>query len=422
MSRKSFGLIVLILMTAAMSITAPAALSKEPASVPTTTVNIKISVPDLKILLTPLTQSELAVEVDAWQRLVKDKVTEISRLQIQSKTVEGEEKQKILDQLTRLREERTALIDRFNAVLRELNAKGGDVATYEKYVKAVSGIDISSDDALSSWSAVRGWLTSKEGGIRWIFNIVKFILILLAFMIIANIVGAMARKSLTRASLSALLKDFIVNTTQKVVFILGLIIALSMLEVNIGPLLAGLGVIGFVVGFALQNTLSNFAAGFMILLYRPYDIGNFVTAGGVTGTVDSMNLVSTTIKTPDNQSLIVPNGQIWGDVITNVTGNATRRVDLVFGIGYDDDIAKAQKVLEDIVDGHNLVLKNPAYVIKVHELADSSVNFICRPWVRTGDYWTVYWDITRAVKERFDAEGIGIPYPQRDVHVYQMTE
>ena len=183
MSRKSFGLIVLILMTAAMSITAPAALSKEPASVPTTTVNIKISVPDLKILLTPLTQSELAVEVDAWQRLVKDKVTEISRLQIQSKTVEGEEKQKILDQLTRLREERTALIDRFNAVLRELNAKGGDVATYEKYVKAVSGIDISSDDALSSWSAVRGWLISKEGGIRWIFNIVKFILILLAFMI-----------------------------------------------------------------------------------------------------------------------------------------------------------------------------------------------------------------------------------------------
>ena len=147
-----------------------------------------------------------------------------------------------------------------------------------------------------------------------------------------------------------------------------------------------------------------------------------MTAGGVTGTVDSMNLVSTTIKTPDNQSLIVPNGQIWGDVITNVTGNATRRVDLVFGIGYDDDIAKAQKVLEDIVDGHNLVLKNPAYVIKVHELADSSVNFICRPWVRTGDYWTVYWDITRAVKERFDAEGIGIPYPQRDVHVYQMTE
>jgi len=422
MSRKFFCLIALILMTAVMSMVVPAAFSEEPAPVPTTNVNFKISVPDLKLLLTPLTQSELTLEADAWQKLVKDKVTEISRLQIQSKTVNGEEKQKILDQLTRLREERTALIDRFNAVLRELNAKGGDVATHEKYVKAVSGIDISSDDALSSWSAIQGWLTSKEGGIRWMFNIFKFILILIAFMIIANIVGTMTRKSLTRASLSALLKDFIVNTTQKVVFLLGLIIALSMLEVNIGPLLAGLGVIGFVVGFALQNTLSNFAAGFMILLYRPYDIGNFVTAGGVTGTVDSMNLVSTTIKTPDNQSLIVPNGQIWGDVITNVTGNTTRRVDLVFGIGYDDDIAKAQRVLEEIVDSHKLVLKNPAYVIKVHELADSSVNFICRPWVKTGDYWTVYWDITRAVKERFDAEGIGIPYPQRDVHIYQMTE
>jgi small conductance mechanosensitive channel len=206
-----------------------------------------------------------------------------------------------------------------------------------------------------------------------------------------------------------------------VVFLLGLIIALSMLEVNIGPLLAGLGVIGFVVGFALQNTLSNFAAGFMILLYRPYDIGDYVTAGGVSGTVDSMNLVSTTIKTPDNQSEIVPNGQIWGGTITNVTGNETRRIDFVFGIGYDDDIAKAQKVLEEIVASNQKVLQNPVPVIQVHELADSSVNFVCRPWVNTGDYWTVYWEITRAVKERFDAEGIGIPYPQQDVHVYQMN-
>ena len=231
----------------------------------------------------------------------------------------------------------------------------------------------------------------------------------------------MTRKALSRANLSALLKDFIVNTTQKVVFILGLIIALSMLEINVGPLLAGLGVVGFVVGFALQDTLSNFAAGFMILLYRPYDIGDAVSVAGVTGTVDSMNLVSTTIKTPDNQSEIVPNGKIWGGPITNITGNATRRVDLVFGIGYDDDMEKAQKVLEEIVAKNPLVLRNPTPTIKVHELADSSVNFVCRPWVNSGDYWTVYWEITRAVKERFDAEGIGIPYPQMDVHVHQPT-
>ena len=418
MLKKSFSFVILSLLLSCVAV--PGVFSEEPAEIPLTTGNATISVPDLKLLATPLTQSELVVEVNAWQRLLKEKVTEISKLQIQSKTAEGDEKQAMLTKLTTLREERTELIDRLNAILGELNAKGGDVAIYEKYVNAVSGIEISSDDALSSWTAIQGWLMSKEGGFRWAFNIVKFLVILIVFKILANVSAKMAQKSLSKAKLSALLKDFIVNTTQKVVFLLGLIIALSMLEVNVGPLLAGLGVIGFVVGFALQNTLSNFAAGFMILLYRPYDIGDMVTAGGVTGTVNSMNLVSTTIKTPDNQNEIVPNGQIWGGNITNITGCETRRIDLLFGIGYDDDLAKTQKVLEEIVEGNELVLKNPAPVIKVHELADSSVNFICRPWVNTKDYWTVYWEITRAVKERFDEEGIGIPYPQRDVHVYHM--
>ena len=420
MLKKWFSFMALLLMT--MCVAAPGVLSEEPTPVPVTTGNAQIPVPDLKLLVTPLTQEELVVEADAWQGVLKEKVMEISKIQIQSKNTEGDEKQSLLDKLTKLREERTGIIDRMNAVLAELVAKGGDAATYEKYAKAVSGIEISSDDALSSWTAIQGWLLSKEGGIRWAFNIIKFLIILVVFKIVASVSGKMTRKGLSRSNLSTLLKDFTVYATQKVVFILGLIIALSTLEVNIGPLLAGLGVIGFVVGFALQNTLSNFAAGFMILLYRPYDIGDMVTAGGVTGTVNSMNLVSTTIKTPDNQSEIVPNGQIWGGAITNITGNDTRRVDLVFGIGYDDDIAKAQKVLEEIVESNELVLKNPAPVIKVHELADSSVNFVCRPWVNTGDYWTVYWDITRAVKERFDAEGIGIPYPQQDVHLYQMNK
>jgi len=191
--------------------------------------------------------------------------------------------------------------------------------------------------------------------------------------------------------------------------------------VNIGPLLAGIGVVGFVVGFALQDTLSNFAAGFMILLYRPYDVGDFVTAGGVTGTVQSMSLVSTTFKTGDNQRIIVPNGSIWGGTIQNVTANDTRRVDMVFGIGYNDDVDQAQKVLEEIVNGHELILKDPEAVIRVHELADSSVNFVVRPWTNTSDYWAVYWDVTLQVKKRFDAAGISIPYPQQDVHMHQLV-
>jgi small conductance mechanosensitive channel len=173
-----------------------------------------------------------------------------------------------------------------------------------------------------------------------------------------------------------------------------------------------------VIAFALQNTLSNFASGLMIMFYKPFDIGNFVETPAVSGTVKSMTLVTTNMLTPDNKLLVVPNNELWGKVITNVTGSSERRVDLVFGIGYSDDLDLAERVLGEVVAGHPLVLSEPEPVIRVAELADSSVNLICRPWVKTADYWPVYWDLTRAVKERFDAQGISIPFPQRDVHLH----
>jgi small conductance mechanosensitive channel len=157
----------------------------------------------------------------------------------------------------------------------------------------------------------------------------------------------------------------------------------------------------------------------MILAYKPFDIGDVISTAGVSGTVDSMTLVSTHIKTFDNQQVIVPNNSIWGNVITNVTGLPTRRIDMVFGIGYSDDASKASEILLNILREHPKVLDDPAPVARVHELADSSVNLICRPWVKTADYWEVYWDVTRTAKERFDADGISIPFPQRDVHLYQ---
>ena len=140
------------------------------------------------------------------------------------------------------------------------------------------------------------------------------------------------------------------------------------------------------------------------------------------GTVSHQSLVSTTVCTVDNQTVIIPNGKLWGDVITNITAQKTRRVDFVFGIGYSDDIEKAERILAEIVTGHELVLKTPEPTIKLHNLGESSVDFVVRPWVLTEDYWTVHWDITREVKRRFDAEGISIPFPQRDVHVYQEGE
>ena len=323
-----------------------------------------------------------------------------------------------------LREERTATIDQLKVILNSLLSKGGEIEIYDKYINAVSGLTLDKDDSFAALKIVKGWLVSKEGGIRWGTNIIKFLLVLILFRFLAQIAAGILRKVLENSSLdiSDLLKDFSVIITRKIVFILGLIIAISMLEINIGPLLTGVGVAGFVIGFALQDTLSNFAAGFMILLYRPYDIGDFITASNILGSVDSMNLVSTTIKTPDNKMVIVPNSKIWGDVITNATGSKTRRVDMLFGISYQDDTTKAQSILENIVKRHQLTLDDPPPVIKLHELADSSVNFVCRPWTKTEDYWTVYWDVTREVKERFDAEGISIPFPQRDVHLYESSD
>ena len=206
-------------------------------------------------------------------------------------------------------------------------------------------------------------------------------------------------------------------TARRLVLFIGFFVGLSALEVNIGPVLAIIGAAGFVI--ALQNSLSNFASGILMLIYRPFDIGEVINVAGVLGKVESMNLLSTQLRTPDNQLIIVPNNSVWGDVITNVTGITQRRVDLVFGIGYSDDIDKAQKILEEIVAQHELVLEDPEPVVRLHELADSSVNFICRPWVKPENYWNVYWDITREVKRRFDAEGVSIPFPQRDVHIYQ---
>ena len=383
----------------------------------------KIAVEVLTLKLEPLTKDELAVEADGWLGLLKSKVAEISDAEIAAKVEEDAEvKAKLLEVIPPLRDERTAIMDRFNAVLAALKEKGGETDEYEKYATAVSGINVDVKDVNAAWAAVTGWIKSPEGGVRWGINIALALVILIAFKIAAVILGHAVRKALSfTKNVSDLLRHFLENIVRKVTMVVGVVVALGVLELPIGPFVAAIGAIGFVVAFALQGTLSNFAAGVMILMYRPYDIGDFVEVAGVTGTVDSMSLVSTSIKTPDNQTVIVPNGSIWGGIIKNVTGNDTRRVDMTFGIGYGDDIAKAQDVIMGVLNDHPLVLKDPEPVVKLHELADSSVNFVCRPWSKTSDYWNVYWDVTRAVKERFDAEGISIPYPQQDVHMHQVT-
>jgi small conductance mechanosensitive channel len=328
----------------------------------------------------------------------------------------------LIQHVTDLMAERTALIDRFNVVLAELEAKGGETQEFDTYIKAVSGIKVDVTDASATWTTITGWLMSPEGGFRWAVNIIQFVVIVVVFYLLSIVAGKATLKALSKSrSFSSLLREFLVLSARRLVLVIGFFVGLSALEVNIGPVLAIIGAAGFVIAFALQNSLSNFASGILMLIYRPFDIGEVINVAGVLGKVETMNLLSTQLRTPDNQLIIVPNNSVWGDVITNVTGITERRIDLVFGIGYSDDIDKAQKVLEDIVNEHELVLKEPEAVVKLHELADSSVNFVCRPWVKPENYWNVYWDITREVKRRFDAEGVSIPFPQRDVHIYQET-
>ena len=268
---------------------------------------------------------------------------------------------------------------------------------------------------------VRAYVTDR--GPKLLLRGLVIVTILLVFWGLARIVRRITHRVLerTKVSGSKLLEDMVVTLAGRLFLLVGLIIALSQMGIDLGPILAGLGIAGFIVGFALQDTLANFASGAMILAYRPFDVGDFVEAAGITGRVKDMNLVSTRILTVDHQTLIVPNSKIWGDVIRNVTAQPQRRVDMVFGISYKDEIPKAERVLGEIVEAHGKVLHDPAPVIKVHTLNNSSVDFVVRPWARTEDYWDVYWDITREVKMRFDQEGISIPFPQRDVHLIPQT-
>jgi small conductance mechanosensitive channel len=271
----------------------------------------------------------------------------------------------------------------------------------------------------NSWGALKDAI--KDNAPDLFFRFLMFIAVLLVFKTLSRITKRIVRAATNRSKLdmSELLKNILISTSGGVVMALGVLMALSSVGISLAPMLAGLGVVGFIVGFALQDSLGNFASGAMILLYRPFDVDDLVEVTGAFGKVKKMNLVSTTIATLDNQTLVVPNSKIWGDVIKNVTAQKERRVDLEFGIGYDDDIELAERVLNEIVSAQDKILADPEPTIKLHTLGDSSVNFIVRPWVKTEDYWDVYWDLTREVKMCFDREGISIPFPQRDVHLYE---
>ena len=331
--------------------------------------------------------------------------------------------------VTPLTERRDLALANARGLRDALKAKSADTTDLGHRILEVSGDAAKDGDAKAILGLAAKWTAQAkafvvEEGPTYGLRALLFLVIVFVFRVISKIVGGIVNKALSssRLKISELLRKFFVGMAQKIVFFVGFLIALGQVGVDTGPLLAGVGVVGFVVGFALQDTLGNFAAGIMILLYRPFDVGDVITAGGETGKVEDLTLVSTTLLTPDNQKLIMPNSSIWGGTIRNITAQKTRRIDFTIGVGYGDDLDKAQRVLMEVVTAHELVLKDPAPQVEVINLGESSVDFIVRPWANTGDYWKVYFDLIKAFKQRLDAEGISIPFPQRDLHVISVPE
>ncbi len=274
---------------------------------------------------------------------------------------------------------------------------------------------------VEKWTAsTRRWMV--EQGPKLVMKTIVFLLILLVTFFVQKGVRRLVSRSLKPTALSVLAKDFVRTSAARGVWLIGIMFALAQFDVDMGAFLAGLGIAGFIIGFALQDTLSNFASGMMILIYRPYDVGDLIDVAGAFGKVTHMSMVSTNITTLDNQRLVVPNNKVWQDVIRNVTAARQRRVDLMFGIGYDDDFVKAEKVIEQVIADCDMIMTgeaNPDFAptVKLHNLGDSSVDIVVRAWTTTDNYWDVYWILMREVKRRFDEEGITIPYPQRDLHL-----
>lgn len=251
---------------------------------------------------------------------------------------------------------------------------------------------------------------------QWLTSIVLAVAIIVIGRMFVKWLVKLIRKLMVRADLDPILINFASSIANAVMLLFVFIAALDQLGVNTTSLIALLGAVGLAVGLALQGSLQNFAAGVMMIVFRPFKLGDFIEAGGVTGVVEEISIFNTIMKTGDNREVIVPNGQIYSGAITNYSARDTRRIDMVFGIGYDDDMLVAKQIMEDILKAHELVLDDPAPAVAVSELADSSVNFNVRPWVKSEDYWGVRSDLIEKIKIAFDSNGISIPYPQMDVH------
>ena len=253
----------------------------------------------------------------------------------------------------------------------------------------------------------------------WGLKVVAAVLIVIIGRFVAIALKKLIANLMRRSKVDETLVSFASSLSYVGLMAFVIIAALGKLGIHTASFVAVLGAAGLAVGLALQGSLANFAAGVLMIIFKPFKVDDYIEAAGATGTVEEIEIFTTKLKTPDNKLIIVPNAKLTGDNIINYTAKDVRRVDLTAGVSYTDDLQKVRQVLVDIVSGDERVLKDPKPMIVVSELADSSVNFAVRPWVKTADYWDVYFEMTETIKKRFDAEGISIPFPQQDVHLFQ---
>ncbi len=281
--------------------------------------------------------------------------------------------------------------------------------------------DIATDAAPFDWAQLPELLQEKgmDLGVTFGIKIMTALAIFFIGKFAIRLVVSGISKIMRKQAVDKTLEKFICNLVSMTLLVVVIIAAIGAMGIQTTSFIAIFGAAGLAVGLALQGSLSNFASGVLIILFRPYRVGDYIEAAGIAGSVEQVQILTTILKTGDNKQIIVPNSQIMNSIITNYSTSDTRRVDLTVGVSYADDLDKVRKTLEDLIANEHRILDEPATLIAVSELADSSVNFIVRPWVKSPDYSSVKFDLTEAIKKRFDQEGISFPFPQLDVHLYK---
>ncbi len=426
----AFSLVVL-----ASSLADTAAQEGPDPSRAVTHVEPMIAPPWLDLRLQPLTQSALLDEIVAWQGLLRGTVTDLNDVQLRLRKINAIEaareagaeppaaelvgpavdvadRERLSEEAGQLLAQRSALLDRFKVVVDAYEAKGGDPAEFRTYARAVSGVKVDWTDPQSAWKTISGWATSEEGGIRLAQRVGIFAAVLVGAYVAGAVISWIFAAGFHFAgSGSKLLRRFAVRWSRRVVFFIGAMIGLSALGVNVTPLVAALGAAGFVIGFALQGTLSNFASGLLIMSQRPFDVGDVVEAAGVMGVIQQVTLFNTQIDTFDNKKIVIPNNTIWSGTITNATASAERRLDMEFDVAEHVATDDAERALNEVVAGHGQVLADPEPVIKFDGIVPAASlgaatepgswkRFIVRFWAETPDLYPVRWDLIRAMETK----------------------